>query len=225
MIDIILRVLGDPAALIMLACGIAGGLAIGIFYRPTPGNQVSFMQPQTRSGYDLDVEKESAHVLYTRQIKNLAWKRFLKLANGYDVRKGKSIFTRFLALQGHLFTVELDGKAKTITPVAWLKTIMGEETYAKLAQEFRDKIETATIAFTVKLSDERPEIKDKLGNPSELNSLSEDDWYRVLEEKLPELVGESIERSTHKDFFEKLAYIGTGIGICMILWVLDVFPK
>jgi len=229
-IDWLIWLVSDPWRIITFAGILMAGIGIGYFYQPSPTNQVCFLQPKTRSGYDLDVEEESALVLYVEKIKGLPWKRFLKYHTGYDIRKGKKVFTRYLAREGTLFTVKTEDdegnllkEPKKISPADYMKTILGEEVYNKLQPEYRDAIESAKLPITIKISDETPTIKKADGSNSELSNMTEDDYYRALEEKIPAMLGEGIEQTRKSPIIEKVAWAGTGFAICMALWVLKVF--
>lgn len=223
LLDSIFYTLTDPWKLLIMAGGILAGVIIGYYYQPSPGNQVNFLQPKTRSGYDIDIDQESALVLYFKKLKGFPWKRALKYATGYDIRKGKKVFTRYFVREGSIFTTKAEAPKVEISGSEWLKTVMGEDVYKSMTQEYRDIIESNTVLLSVKISEERPEIKTKDGKDSALSGLTEDDYYDALKEQIPVLFAEGVERSTKNPIWEKIAYLGSGFGICMALWVLKVF--
>lgn len=239
--DWILPIL-SPIVIVFIGLALGGGILLGRRLEPEPGNQVNFLQPKTRSGWDLDVIEESALVLETEQVKGFPLKRFLKFYDGYDIRKRKRVFTRYLAMEGIAFTTKASASEEKTTegeekpeskrelnpgPIPsvpgkimirlheYLKGKWGEEAWDNMDPQRRRELEDDKIGVTVRIVE--PELS------ATMKKITEDSYWKDIEKKVPKLIAEGVEDVAKSPLIEKFAWAGVGAFLCMVAWVLGVF--
>lgn len=218
----------SPIALVFIIGGLGCGLILGREIQPRAKNQVTYLQPKTRIGFDLNINEESSLVLECDDIKGMPHKRFLKFRPGFDIKKGRrhnKVITRYFAIEGSAFTTRIENisgeeKKIQISPANYLKVLWGEKIYEAMDPAHKNPIEQATIPITVSIE---PELKKIFNETSgKYETIPEDDYFRSLGEKIPGIIADGVEGVNKSPFIEKIAWAGFGFGLACVAFILKV---
>ena len=203
----------------------SASLLIGYFaYRIGRGkDEVCYLNPHNMMGYDLQISQETARSLDCDSQHNLPAKHFLKYWGGYNIRKGKGrSIKRFLAVEANLFTTTIGNPTGQIMKVAeWVKDKLGAQYESGIKAGARKILEEEDkVGITVQIVP--PDAKDSKTQKPFAPDVTEDDYLKDAEIRLPDLLSQGIEGLRSKQYLEKLAWAGTGFAIACVLFILKV---
>ena len=212
-----------------LIIGIGSVAAVGTviwLFRTNAGKirkTVTFLMPGERRGIELRVTKETDYGIYTKKAEGVT-RRFIKLARGYNIKRGSNNYTTFFGLEGTIFTAA-PGKVSMRRNLAeTLKFLWGDAFYEQIPEPERKIVETGSVGVTVEVDpsdlaqlgiseDEESEESKKILRMSSVDVNAETD-AQVLETIAN---ANKPKAANNRELYQMLIGMGLGFGLCLFL--------
>lgn len=200
---------------IFMAFGIPLGFALGIYLSRPKKNQVFKVLPDDRLGHDLEIIEETAVSLVCKPHKNMPPQRFLRYRAGFTVMQEARFgrlrkITRYMGRIGTAYSQRMEaGKLTNISLVDVLKTLWGNEVYAKMTDALKKPIEEGLIAVTVQLEE------DPL-TPKNLPVISEENIKQEEDRQAARTLWEGRKDSMKSLTMQMIFPIGLGVAIGIV---------
>lgn len=111
---------------------------------------VTFLMPGERRGIELPITKETDYGLITKKTDGVT-RRFIKLARGFNIKRGGGNYVTFFGLEGQVFTATPASMSARRSLAETLKFIWGDEFYDQIPDPERKMIEHGEIGVTVEV--------------------------------------------------------------------------
>lgn len=194
------------------------GIIIGIIlFRviTRPKNQIIYCRERDGRAMELDISKEDHITLETKTDPPL---RFYKYGRSYELRKRGRAFTRFLGKEGTAYTWIMQGFKKVGSKLQEIKvpfptledavkSVWGEF-YTTVPENMQKALQNNSMLVTVNLE---PGI-----TPEGYKPITEATIRKKNREDAKDLIARGLKGAIQKDWFERLAWIGTGAGLTMV---------
>lgn len=118
---------------IAIGVSVIATIGLTLYYLMTSGKlrkTVTFLMPGERRGVELRVTKETDFGLYTKPSESVT-RRFIKLARGYTIKRGRNQHVTFFGLEGTIFTAAPGRISLKRSLAETLKFIWGEPFVSK----------------------------------------------------------------------------------------------
>jgi len=176
--------------------------------------------PGERRGIELQVLKETDFGLYTKKAEGVT-RRFIKLARGFNIRRGNKLFTTFFGLEGNIFTAQPGRSTMKRTLEETLIFLWGEDFWAQIPEPEKKIIEKGEIGVTIdvdpadmgQIEAETSEDAEKIAKLSSVDINAESD-ATVLQ-----VIAETNKQkdTSRRELYQMIIGVGLGMGLMLLL--------
>jgi len=197
------------------------GLVLGNIFSQPRRNRVLKVDPESHRGVELEVKSEDAVNIYCNAVGKMPPQRFIKRLNPFNIlRKGwlkLQNYAMWFGRYGTAYVHELGKEDVLVSFRQAVSNVFGDY-YKQIPDAVKNQIEDGKLGVIIKFPNNPLTPTGVDGKP--LPSISEDDVNRDNDERAMKNLWQTFEREQKRSVVDRVALIGMGIGIGVILCLL-----
>lgn len=203
---------------IVFLFGIIGG---NLLSQPRK-NRVIKLAPESHIGVELEVKSEDAVNIYCDAVGKTPPQRFIKILNPYNIAKKGFLkiynYALWFGRYGTAYIHKFGDEDVHLTLKEAIFNVFGDKYFKQIPEAVMTIIDKGKLGVVVQFPKDPLTPTDDEGKP--LRSISEDDLNRDADSKAMGNLWGEYDKEKRGKVFEKIAYIGTGIAVGIIIMLI-----